>query len=184
MKNGKIILSIGLFLLVVFIFLAYNIITNLLEQNHITETNNKARAILLEQEPKIEHMFNNNQVLFKTVAEQIEKLPISITEISIFEEQIVYIRKDGISVSGLQQPIGSISDQLEIAVKNLEESNIKCGIEKSSDSEIVFSMFSDSDGACFYGITLIYSKKAKMENEYLQKLRDNWYLEKNILWGT
>ncbi len=54
----------------------------------------------------------------------------------------------------------------------------------SYDDDISFTVVDDTYDACFFDISLVYSKNGMSENEDVKKLNDNWYLVKSVNWGT
>jgi hypothetical protein len=50
---------------------------------------------------------------------------------------------------------------------------------------IIFSLFNDCIKGCFISINLVFTKTNKFEStDDIIKLKDNWYLQKEVHWGT
>ncbi len=183
MKKANVILPFGLVVLIILVIIGC-FVTNYLNDRGIGRIEHKVSFILSEEAIKAENIFKSNKKLFNNVANEIEILPSTITDIIIYNGKIQHITKEGTNYSG-EQPISDISKQLENAVGDSISNDIDATISIDHDlNGISFTMFNDSDGACFYEIDIVYSKDGKVSNDNIIKLDDNWYLVKSINWGT
>ena len=183
MKKSNVILPFGLVGIIILVIIGC-LVSNYLHDKGIGGLEYKVSSILSEEAIKAETIFKSNEKLFNNVADEIEILPSTITDITIYNDKIFHITKEGTNSSG-EQPISDISKQLENAVGELNSNNIYATISLNHDlNGISFTVFNDSDGACFYEIDIVRSKNGMIANKNIIKLDDNWYIVKSINWGT
>jgi hypothetical protein len=184
MKKVKFKFPIAIIFFISLTIIGYNAYKHFYQLHTIEESEKSAYKILSQQAIKVDNIFRTNEKLFLNVANEIEILPSTITDIIIYKGKILHITNEGTNYSG-EQPISDISKQLENAVEDLISNDIDATISIDHDQNgISFTMFNDSDGACFYEIDIVYSKNGKVPNDNIIKLDDNWYLVKCINWGT
>lgn len=103
---------------------------------------------------------------------------------SILSEQALIAENTFRTNQVLFQRIVDEIEDIPVATAKLNDAGIKAQIYINSTNEVSFVMFSDTYESCFYDVIITYSIQPQTENNYLVGLADNWYLIKNIYWGT